>query len=335
MEKEKILILCIDRDADIYEKLGIPGPIIGEKEVFETAKRFALKDPRDSDLNAIFEALRIYNEMKNKYDVEIAILIGDRDRGMNADRNISTQLEYVLSKFKADGAIFISDGVGDEFSIPIVQSRIKILSIQRVIVKQQESLERYYYLMKTILGKNSLVITLSLGVFLLVYGILGQIAWRILAIILGFLLILRAFNLDDKLFKELKSLKEWLMYNLKEYRVTFILLLISTIIFLYGLNVSSKYFLTNFFLFLKILSYSFLASSYLYLTGNVIDDVLDKKSIKKHIPKFLYISSIFIVLYSISQYFLNIIGTNLLYILIILSITIAILSFILNRMLKD
>ena len=334
MKKEKILILCIDRDADIYEKLGILGPIIGEREVFEVAKKFALKDPRDSDLNAMFEALRIYNEMKNKYDVEIAILIGDKDRSINADRNISTQLEYVLSKFKADGVIFISDGVGDEFSIPIVQSRVKILSIQRVIVKQQESLEKYYYLIRTFLGKYSLILTLSIGIFLLVYGILGQIAWRILATVLGFLLILRAFNLDDKLFNEIKNLKEWLMLNIREYRVTFILLIISISIFLYGLNISSKYFLSNFFLFIKILSYSFLASSYLYLTGNVIDDILEKKSIKKHVPKFLYIASIFIVLYSISQYFLGIFGINIFYVLILIAISIAILSFVFNKMLK-
>ncbi len=331
MEKEKILILCIDRDADIYEKLAIPGPIIGEKNVLNTAIKFALRDPKDSDVNALFEALRIYNEMKKKHDVEIAVLVGDRDRGINADRNISSQLEYVLSKFKANGVIFISDGVGDEFSIPIVQSRVKILSVQRVIVKQQESLEKYYYLIKTFLGKNSFILTLSIGVFLLAYGTLGQVAWRILAMVLGFLLILRALNLDEKFFNEIRNAKEWLFKNIREYRITFILLIISVTIFLYGLNISLKYFLSNFYIFLEIFSYTLLASSYLFLTGNVIDDILDKKSIKKHVPKYLYIASIFLVLFSISQYFLNEISLDYFYIIIIVSISIAIMSFVINK----
>ena len=42
----------------------------------------------------------------------------------------------------------ISDGAEDEQILPIIQSRINVSSVQRVIVKQSETAESTYYILK-------------------------------------------------------------------------------------------------------------------------------------------------------------------------------------------
>ena len=46
----KILVICVDRDNDIGEMLGVEGPIIGREKNLEVAKNLALKDPEESCL---------------------------------------------------------------------------------------------------------------------------------------------------------------------------------------------------------------------------------------------------------------------------------------------
>ncbi|MGB9635173.1 MAG: DUF373 family protein, partial [Candidatus Micrarchaeia archaeon] len=60
----KILILCIDRDADLKEKVGISGPIVGRARNLDVANKLLLKDPEEVDGNTIFEAIKLFDEMK-------------------------------------------------------------------------------------------------------------------------------------------------------------------------------------------------------------------------------------------------------------------------------
>ena len=142
----KTLVLNIDRDDDFGRKAKVKSPIIGFQNNLDAANKLGRADPEDSDLNAIFLAISKYESIKEEgIDVEIATICGDIHVGVKSDQKLSVQLEKVIKDTGAEEVILISDGAEDEYILPIVQSRLKINSIQRVNVKQSKQLEDTYY----------------------------------------------------------------------------------------------------------------------------------------------------------------------------------------------
>jgi len=204
MKKVKnIIVLCVDRDDDIGTKTGIKGPIIGKENVINTAVKLSLADPEDSDSNALFGAVKAYEEVKKKYNAEIAVLTGDKNVGIESDRKISDQLNAVLKKHPSDYALFVTDGVGDEHLIPIIQSRLPILSVKRIVVNQAENLESTYYKIHDFI-KDSLedprIAALVFGlpaIALLLYALLGSAGWRIILGAIGVFLLIKGFKMEQ------------------------------------------------------------------------------------------------------------------------------------------
>jgi putative membrane protein len=63
--------------------------------------------------------------------------------------NIFNQLREVLERFPAQGCIFVSDGATDALVTPIISSQVGIISVQRVTVRQSQTVEQSWL----ILGK--------------------------------------------------------------------------------------------------------------------------------------------------------------------------------------
>lgn len=144
---KKILILCVDRDNDIGIITGIKTPIIGKEDNLRVATSFAMKAPEDSDVNAIFAGLGLYEELREKnVTCEIATITGEPESGLIADMKIIGELDQVLKRFPAEGVILVSDGAADEVIIPVIQSKIPIISVRRVLVQQQRGVEETYIL---------------------------------------------------------------------------------------------------------------------------------------------------------------------------------------------
>lgn len=213
-EKDRIIVLSIDRDNDLGMKAGVPGPVIGKEAVIEAASKLGVKDPGDTDMNAMFEAVRVYEEVRRQNDCEVAILTGDRDVGVKSDREIKDQLEKVLRRFRANLAVIVSDGSEDEHVTPIIQSLVPILSMKRVVVKQSEKLESTYYKIKDFLKESLDDPKMARIVFgfpalcLLLIAFFGMEGWRAVIGILGVYLVLKAFKLDiyfDRAGKEAKD----------------------------------------------------------------------------------------------------------------------------------
>ena len=100
----KVIIICIDRDDDIGIKGGMETPIIGKESCVNAGTRLAIEDPEDSDSNAIFGAVKSYEEFKMKgYDVEIALVAGKFNRGIDGDVKIAQEIDKVLEVYAADG----------------------------------------------------------------------------------------------------------------------------------------------------------------------------------------------------------------------------------------
>ncbi|UCD02735.1 MAG: DUF373 family protein [Candidatus Aenigmatarchaeota archaeon] len=201
-KKDRILVISVDRDNDLGIKADIKGPVIGKEHVIEAATKMGLKDPTDSDFNALFEAVRVQDELKKQHATQVAVLTGDKDVGIKSDTEIKNQLEEALSHFRANFVVLISDGSEDEHIIPVIQSRIPILSVRRVVVKQSEQLESSYYKVKDFLKESledpkmaRLVFGLP-AIALLLIAIFGAEGWRAVLGILGAYLVIKGFRLE-------------------------------------------------------------------------------------------------------------------------------------------
>ncbi len=214
MEKERLIVLCVDRDNDIGEKLHVQGPVMGKEKILKVAGDLSLKDPEESDANALFGSVKLFDELVEKYDAEVAVITGHRSRGIESDREVVRQLGKVLAKRPSDFVILVSDGKDDEYVIPIIQSKIPILSVKRIIVKQSEQLESGYYKIKDFLHEtmeNPKFARMVFGlpaVALLLYAIFGYEGWRLILGIIGAYLFIKGFKLEDYVvgvFDELKN----------------------------------------------------------------------------------------------------------------------------------
>ncbi len=211
--KERILILNVDRDDDLGEKTGIRGPVLGREAVINAASKLALADPTDSDSNAMFEAARLHDKMGDKHDTEVAVLTGDRSVGVESDMNISKQLDKVLKKTKPDYALMVTDGSEDEHVIPIIQSKIPILSVNRVVIRQAEQLESSYFKIKDFIEEsleNPKYTRLIFGlpaIALILYALFGLEGWRFILGIFGVYLFFRGFRLDNYVLAGIDELK--------------------------------------------------------------------------------------------------------------------------------
>src|SRR5438094_5257018 len=111
----RILVLCVDRDDDIGSKGGMETPVVGRDPCINAGVRLAIEDPEDPDANAIFGAIKTYEELISKgYSSQVALVAGMFNRGIEADEKISIEIQNVLRGYKADAAVLVSDGEDDE-----------------------------------------------------------------------------------------------------------------------------------------------------------------------------------------------------------------------------
>jgi putative membrane protein len=208
------LVICIDRDNDLGEKAKLGTPIIGREANVQAAVALGIADPEDSDTNTIFGGIRILDELRAKgTDAEIISFAGDKNVGVISDQKIAEQLEIFLKMNEVQRAVFVSDGAEDETLVPIVQSRMKIDSVKRIVVMQSENLESTYYILKHAFSdpKISQTFFVPLGLAFLIYAIFllahypeGAVVGILAAV--GLYMLYRGFGLDDILALERERL---------------------------------------------------------------------------------------------------------------------------------
>jgi len=281
-----LLVLCIDRDNDLYEKAKVSGPLIGREKNVDGAIKLALADPQDPDSNTIFYAVKMYDSMKKEgHNVEIVTLTGHKKLGYTADKEISDQLDKIIRETHANSCIFVSDGAADEEILPIMRSRMKVDSTKIVFIKQAKELEKTYFVLlekikdpyyaKIIIGIPAvLILLLSLSSFL-------GMNWQPVGIIVGVYLIIRGFGWDEPIARVLKDFKfstdriGWIGYI-----GAFVLFLIALVI---GYQSSVQAYVMGFrlektialiihnVLFVLLLSFLFI------IAGKYADALMDKK----------------------------------------------------------
>jgi putative membrane protein len=143
--QKRILILCVDRDGDLEVKAGIKTPLLGRTANLDGAVALALKDPEEPDANAMFEAVRIYDRLHDEKQpeeiFEVATISGNELGGVSADRKLVSELNNLLDSFSANEVILVTDGYSDEAVLPLVESRVPVSSVRRIVIKHSESIE--------------------------------------------------------------------------------------------------------------------------------------------------------------------------------------------------
>jgi len=238
MEKdEKILIICIDRDDDIGRKTGIETPIIGKEANLKSAMELGIADPEESDMNCILGGIKVYDLLiAEKRHAEIVTLGGSQEVGVVSDMIIAEKLDGVLKKVEATRAIVVSDGADDEFILPVIQSRIPIDSVHRVVVRQNERLESAFYLIKQALldprfSRSTLIPAGLVALIYAVSSIFGHTEWATVFIFafIGVYLLFLGLGLGDFLQNFFTAIKES-FYGGKVTFVTYIAALIITVV---------------------------------------------------------------------------------------------------------
>jgi len=212
----KILVLNVDRDDDFGRKAKVQSPIVGLKDNIDAANRLGQVDPEDSDLNAIFSAISTFNTLKSENkEVEIATICGNIKVGLKSDEILSNQLEEVIEKTGAESVILITDGAEDEYILPIIQSRIKVTSINRVSVKQSKELEDTYYRILKLLDDEKVQkqFLLPIALVLIVWALfvlldMASSGFGAILLTLGAYLLIRVFRWERNIasmWEEIKS----------------------------------------------------------------------------------------------------------------------------------
>jgi len=135
---------------------------------------------------------------------------GRYNRGIEADEKIILEFRQIISQFKAEGVVIVSDGEDDETVIPIIQTIVPVISIQRIIIRHSRSVEYSYAVLgryikmlvydsrysKFFLGvPGALLIASGLAT---VFGFTRE-ALAIVLSILGAAFVMRAFDIDKAL----------------------------------------------------------------------------------------------------------------------------------------
>ncbi len=250
----KTLILCVDRDDDLGRKAGVRGPLIGREENLNAAISLALADPEDSDANAIFAAISLYDRLKKEgKDVEVSTLTGSENVGMKSDEIVAKQLDEVIEKVSPDDIIFVSDGSEDEFILPIITSRKPVKHIRKVIVKQAKNIESTYYIIVRALQDKKIArkILMPIALIFLAYAVAsllilmirltnpswnfidpGTLALTVITLTLGVYFLERAYGVGEKL----RALEKRARTAMTEAKITIVADVLAALIMLAGLD---------------------------------------------------------------------------------------------------
>ncbi len=278
------LILNVDRDNDYGIKAGVDGPVTGYGECYNAALKLISVDPEDSDANALFGALRVYEDLKRKNEnVEIALITGDDDVGAKSDEILSKQLDDVLSMEHYDDLILVSDGAEDDYITPIISSRIRIRYVKHILVRHNENIESlYYYIIRGIKDKKiARKFTIPVGLLLLSYGLSlliftiyymvitksyllspGSGAVMLVTIILGAYFVGRAVEINQLIVKLVVNMKEYSQeakISMLSYVVSFFIIVIG-IAYSYESTIKTVPIINKILVFLTVLVWWILAS---------------------------------------------------------------------------
>ena len=164
------LVICIDRSGAIGRATNVPMPVAGWEAVRSLVTDSGLSDPEDASVNCLLESLRVARDLRDEREESVvAVVSAESDSAVGADRSIAAQLDDLVDRYDPRAAIVVVDSAEDERVLPIVESRMPVDSVDRVVVRQARDIESTYYLLKQFLADEQLrsTVLVPFGVALL------------------------------------------------------------------------------------------------------------------------------------------------------------------------
>ena len=198
------LVVCIDRGAVIADVAG-ETPIIGERTVRALVTEVGLRDPESSRVNCLLEALRVAEELRGAGDDTVMAVVSGADDSVDADRALARQIDDLLTTHPVESAVVVTDSAADEPLVHVIESRVRVDAVSRVVVRQARDLESTYYLLKQFLADEELrqTVLVPIGIALLavpalvVFARSTTAALAAVATITGLFLLYKGFGVDD------------------------------------------------------------------------------------------------------------------------------------------
>ena len=199
------LVVCLDRNDDVGRKTGLRTPVVGWEAVRALVTEVGLADPEDSGVNSLLETLRVAQRLRDDdEEVVVGVVSGARESVVSADRAVARQLDELVEQYDVDSAVVVIDSADDERLVPIVESRVRVDSVDRVVVRQARDIESTYYLLKQFLGDEELrqTILVPIGLTLLVFPMLATLVGpaegaAAITTVIGLFLLYKGFSVDD------------------------------------------------------------------------------------------------------------------------------------------
>ncbi len=198
------LVICVDRSGAIGRTTNVPMPVAGWEAVRSLVTDVGLGDPEDASVNCLLEALRIARDLRDdREEAVVAVVSGASDTPVGADRSIAAQLDDLMERYDPSSAVIVVDSAEDERVLPIVESRVPVDSVDRVVVRQAHDLESTYYLLKQFLADEQLrsTVLVPFGIALLLlpalfYWLSPAAALAGVAGLLGAALLYKGLSID-------------------------------------------------------------------------------------------------------------------------------------------
>lgn len=203
----RTLVVVVDRTGDVPRKTGLATPIAGWEAIQSLVVDLGIADPEDSTVNCLLEGLNVTRSLRDENeDAVVAVVSGGTDSVVGADQAIAREIDELIERYEPDASIVVIDSTEDERLLPIVESRLQVDSVDRVVVRQARDLESTYYLLKQFLADEELrtTVLVPIGIVLLVFPailMLSSLAVAIgaIAAVIGVFLLYKGLAVDDLL----------------------------------------------------------------------------------------------------------------------------------------
>lgn len=200
------LVVCIDRGETVADIAG-ELPVVGEQAVRSLVTDVGLADPESSRVNCLLEGLRLAGELRDSGAEPVVAVVSGVDDSVDADRDLARQIERLLADRSIESAVVVTDSTAEERVVHVVESRVRVDAVSRVVVRQARDLESAYYLLKQFLANEELrqTVLVPIGVALLAVPVLVVFAQSLraavaaVAALTGLFVLYKGLGVDDAL----------------------------------------------------------------------------------------------------------------------------------------
>ena len=221
------LVVSIDRGADVAGDAD--APVVGWEAVESLVTDFGVEDPEDSHVNCLLESLRVARDLEDAGDDTVVAMLSGVGDPVSIDRAVARQTDQIVEKYDLDSAVVVVDSAEDERLVPIIESRLTVDAVDRVVIRQARDIESTYYLLKQFLADEELreTVFVPVGAALLVFPVLllvfGQvtIALGAIAAFFGGFLLYKGLGIDE-LLERLSAQAQEALYSGQVALVTYV-----------------------------------------------------------------------------------------------------------------